>query len=101
MVGMSESPQARLKAAYVPIGQVRIAAKGWAKVCAFRAIRAGAYTSTLRTASGTAYYVKVTVRKKEGRAWPSAWAARARWWTMGVQVLPPWGCRRGCSGAVA
>ena len=55
MVGMSESPQARLKAAYVPIGQVRIAAKGWAKVPAFRALRAGAYTIRLRTASETAY----------------------------------------------
>jgi hypothetical protein len=63
-VAMSASPQTRARSSYVPIGQVRSSASGWATVPAFKPSRAGTYTIKLATANGKAFYLKVTVTSK-------------------------------------
>jgi hypothetical protein len=64
-VAMSASPQTRARSSYVPIGQVRSSANGWATVPAFKPSRAGIYTIRLATANGMAFYLKVQVAAKK------------------------------------
>ena len=70
-VGMSAPAFTRMlgqaSPAFAPIGTTRSNAAGRAKVPAFKASRPGTYTIRLATASGKAYYLKVTVAARGQR----------------------------------